>query len=160
MNTHGLSPSQIAGAIGRSVQTVHNWSLKPDSRPVYLDLALRAIRAGKQPLPPDRMDTLDLVTLLGIPAGTQRYWCATTYPKQACLAAAWATRLPSPYHLRVLRNIDTAQVYHYTAQGVWRARGRTLPTITQRTMRALETSGHVQVAGTTARLSTLAKELI
>lgn len=153
MHLYNLTKQQIADGTGRTPQTVDNWLSEATGRPVYLDQALRAIAAGMAPLEPARMDDLNLVRLLGVPPGTERYWRMAGYPQQARMAAAWATRPPSSYQRTLLRHIDTAGIY-YRARGGYRARGRDLPAIKSATMRRLEldgfiteTDGRVRVTG-------------
>ena len=139
----GMTDHQIAAGTGRTLQTVKNWHTTPSSRPIYLHLALQGIAAGLTPLSTAAMSALDISRTLGIPAGTERYWRTLgTYPLQARIAAAWATRRPCAYHRQVLRNIDTAGTY-YKTRGLYRARGRALPAIKPATVRVLERTGYL-----------------
>jgi len=160
MQTYGLTNHQIAEGTGRTLQTVDNWRNKPDSRPVYLDLALRAIVHRLEPLDTATMDSLNLVRLLGIPAGTERYWrMCGSYPQQARMAAAWAVRGPTHYQKTVLRHIDTAGAY-YRVRGSYRARGRSLPIARASTIRQLEIDGLVIETDGRVRITPKARTVI
>lgn len=159
LDTRGLSRQQIADGTGRTLQTVDNWIAGTTSRPIYLDQALRAIAAGLTPCTPEQMADLNLVRLLGIPAGTERYWHDTGYPHQARIAAAWCTRPPSSYQRALLRHIDTAGIY-YRSRGGYRPRGRDLPAIKQPTMRRLELDGFVTETDGRARITGAARDAI
>lgn len=159
LDLHGLTRQQIADGTGRTLQTVDNWIAGATSRPVYLDQALRAIAAGMVPLEPIKMDGLNLVRLLGVPPGTERYWRLIGYPQQARIAAAWCTRPPSSYQRQLLRHIDTAGIY-YRTRNAYRARGRDLPAIKQATMRRLELDGFVTETDGRARITSTAREVI
>lgn len=159
LNTHGLTKQQIADGTGRTLQTVDNWIAGATSQPVYLDQALRAIAAGLTPCTPEQMDGLNLVRLLDIPPGTERYWRLTGYPQQARIAAAWCTRPPSSYQRSLLRHIDTAGIY-YRTRNAYRARGRDLPSIKQPTMRRLELDGFVSEHDGRVRITGAARDAI
>lgn len=159
LNLHGLTKQQIADGTGRTLQTVDNWIAGTTGRPVYLDQALRSIAAGLTPLEPAQMDELNLVRLLGIPAGTERFWRMTGYPQQARMAAAWCRRPPTSYQRTLLRHIDTAGAY-YRTRNAYRARGRDLPAIKQPTMRVLERDGFVTEADGRVSLTGAARDAI
>lgn len=158
-NMHGLSKAQIAAGLQRTEQTIDNWLLDVTNRPVYLDQALRALARGMAPLSPDQMDDLNLVRLLDVPPGTERYWRMAGYPHQACLAAAWSTRPPTQYQRTILRHIDTAGIY-YRARGRYRPRGRDLPAIKMETVRALERDGFITETDGRVRLTSAARDAI
>lgn len=159
LNLHGLTKQQIADGTGRTLQTVDNWITGATGRPVYLDQALRAIAAGLTPLEAAQMDDLNLVRLLGIPAGTERYWRMTGYPQQARMAAAWCRRPPSSYQRTLLRHIDTAGTY-YRTRSAYRARGRDLPAIKKGTIRQLELDGFITETDGRVRVTGAARDAI
>lgn len=159
-NRHGLTKAAIAAGLQRSEQTVDNWTLNITGRPVYLDQALRALAAGLTPCTTEQMDNLNLVRLLDIPAGTERFWRSTGYPHQACVAAAWSTRPPSQYQRTVLRHIDTAGIYYRSRGNRYRPRGRDLPAIKPDTIRALERDGFITETDGRVRLTSTARDAI
>lgn len=142
MQTHNLTPQQIADGLGRSLDTVYNWLTNQTSRPLYLDKALRGLAAQVTPLTPEQMSTLNVARLLGVPDGTARYWSTCqAWPLQARIAAAWVTRPPSAYQRTVMHHIDRAGTYYLSTRGTYRARGRHLPTLKAATVRRLIADG-------------------
>lgn len=148
MSLTNLSPEYVAAKINRSVDDILPWFDGSGTPPVYFELTLRAVKAGRRPATVKRMQDPNLSMLLGVPATQVDYWHKTLqYPVAARLAVATIDQevdALSQHDLRLLGNVIRAEKY-YRYTGGWRPKNRGAPCIRKHTAANLIRLGYLQI---------------
>lgn len=152
LERYNITLLYLAARIHRSVDDLIGWFDGSGTPPAYLELTLRAVRAGRKPASIKRMNDPNVGMLLGVPAPQVAYWHKTQqYPIAARLAVAtvdYEVNTLTQHELKVLGNIIKAGRY-YRRTGGYHARpvtGKKMPRIQKHTISNLKRLGYVKVS--------------
>lgn len=152
LERYNITLPYLAARIHRSVDDLIGWFDGSGTPPAYLELTLRAVRAGRKPVSIKRMNDPNVGMLLGVPAPQVAYWHKTQqYPIAARLAVAtvdYEVNTLTQHELKVLGNIIKAGKY-YRHTGGFHTRpilGKRLPKINKSTVSNLKRLGYVKVS--------------
>lgn len=147
MSLTNLSPEYVAAKINRSVDDILPWFDGSGTPPVYFELTLRAVKAGRRPATIKRMQDPNLSMLLGVPSPQVDYWHKTLqYPVAARLAVATidqSVEKLTQHELRILGRVIVAKKL-YRRTGGYRAAADGLRLVRKHTVANLIRLGFLQ----------------